>query len=80
MQLSGITFELAIFALYLVMIVWCNTFFTRVFTRFIDPKGEYNLGHGVPLPGLVRWFILAMALIFPVMIASFLAAIVRLFI
>jgi hypothetical protein len=79
-QLSDITFELITFAIYLAMVVGSYKFLTRIFIRIVDPKREYNLDHGVPLPTVIRWLILAMALIIPVMIASGLAAFVRFFV
>jgi hypothetical protein len=80
MQMSDITVELIIFAIYLAMVVGSYHFLTRVFLRMMDPNGEYKLTHGIPLPGLVRWLLLCAAFIIPMVVVSLLAAVLRMFV
>lgn len=55
---------------YIALAVGTYVLFTRIFLRIVDPKGEYGLDHDIPLPGPVRWTIVLIALVMPLLIIT----------
>lgn len=64
-----------LFTVYVLAVAGAYNLLSRIFTRVIDPSGEYRLGHGIPLPLVVRWIILAMAFVAPAALFLLLAAV-----
>jgi hypothetical protein len=64
--------------LFLGLVWFFYWLLSRTFRRIIDPTGEYGLSHDLPLPGLVRWIILVIATLIPVLLASILAGLLHL--